>query len=81
VKSKLVLIDASSIMLRNGPTGGSMSYLKRLDTFIAASNVVPADVKAARLFGRSAEHLPYTMEGVKNGVGRASGYSVQRSSA
>jgi uncharacterized protein (DUF362 family) len=81
VKSKLVLIDASSIMLRNGPTGGSMSYLKRLDTFIAASNVVSADVEAARLFGRSAKDLPYVMEGAKDGLGKASGYSVQRSGA
>ncbi|MGA2641719.1 MAG: DUF362 domain-containing protein [Spirochaetia bacterium] len=81
VRSKLILIDASSIMLRNGPTGGSMSYLKKLDTFIAASNVVSADVEAARLFGRSAEDLPYIVEGAKAGVGRASGYSVQRSSA
>lgn len=81
VKSKLILIDASSIMLRNGPTGGSMSYLKRLDTFIAASNVVTADVEAARLFGRSAEDLPYIVEGAKDGVGKATGYSVQRSSA
>jgi uncharacterized protein (DUF362 family) len=80
VRSKLVLIDASSIMLRNGPTGGSMSYLKRLDTFICASNVVSADVEAARLFGRSPEDLPYIMEGAKAGLGKASGYSVQRSS-
>jgi hypothetical protein len=31
--------------------------------------------------GRSAEDLPYIMEGAKNGVGKAHGYSVQRSSA
>lgn len=81
VKSTLVLIDASSIMLRNGPTGGSISYLKRLDTFIGASNVVSADAEAARLFGRSAEDIPYIGEGAKAGVGKASGYSVRRSSA
>jgi hypothetical protein len=67
-------------MLRNGPTGGSTSYLKRLDTFIAASNVVPADVEAARLFDRSAEDLPYIIEGAKDGVGKVSGYAVRRSS-
>jgi len=81
VHSKLTLIDASSIMLRGGPTGGNPAYLKRLDTFIASSNVVSADAEAAKLFGRSAADILYIAKAEKAGIGRASGYAVQRTGA
>jgi uncharacterized protein (DUF362 family) len=74
----LTLIDASSIMLRNGPTGGSTSYLRKLDTFIASPSVVAADAEGAKLFGRTAAELPYLILGEKAGLGRTSGYSVER---
>jgi len=78
VRSQLTLIDASSIMLRGGPTGGNPSSLKRLDTFLASSNVVSADAEAAKLFGRTAVDLPYVAKAEKAGIGRASGYSVRK---
>jgi uncharacterized protein (DUF362 family) len=78
VRSQLTLIDASSIMLRGGPTGGNPSSLKRLDTFIASSNVVSADAEAAKLFGRTAADIPYLLQAEKAGIGRTSGYSVRR---
>jgi uncharacterized protein (DUF362 family) len=81
VRSHLTLIDASSIMLRGGPTGGRLDYLKRLDTFIASSNVVSADAEATRLFGRTASDIPYIGRAEKAGVGKASGYSVQTTEA
>ena len=81
VRSHLTLIDASSIMLRGGPTGGRPEDLKRLDTFIAASNPVSADAEAAKLFGRRAAEIGYIAKAEKAGVGRASGYSVQRAGA
>jgi uncharacterized protein (DUF362 family) len=81
VRSRLTLIDASAIMLRGGPTGGDPSCLKRLDTFIASSNAVSADAEAAKLFGRRAADIPYILKAEKAGVGKASGYAVQRASA
>ena len=77
VRSRLTLIDASAIMLRGGPTGGDPSYLKRLDTFIASSNPVSADVEAAKLFGRSASDLPYIEKAARAGAGKASGYATR----
>ena len=78
VHSRLTLIDASAIMLRGGPTGGDPADLKRLDTFIASSNPVSADVEAAKLFGRSPTDLPYVGRAEKAGVGKASGYIVRK---
>ena len=81
VRSRLTLIDASAIMLRGGPTGGVAANLKRLDTFIAASNAVSADAEAAKLFGRSAANILYLAKAEKAGLGKTSGYSVQRTGA
>jgi uncharacterized protein (DUF362 family) len=81
VRSHLTLVDASSLMLRGGPTGGNPSSLKRLDTFIASSNIVSADAEAAKLFGHSAAEIPYLVRAEKAGIGRASGYSVQKMDA
>ena len=78
VRSRLTLIDASAIMLRGGPTGGSPSYLKRLDTFLASSNVVSADAEAAKLFGRTVADVPYLSQAEKAGIGRTSGYTVRK---
>ncbi len=78
VRSKLTFIDASSIMLRNGPTGGDPSNLKRLDTFLASSNVVSADAEAAKLFGRTAADIPYIVQAEKAGMGKTTAYSVRK---
>jgi uncharacterized protein (DUF362 family) len=78
VRSKLTLVDASSIMLQGGPTGGDPTNLKRLDTFLASSNVVSADAEAAKLFGRTAADIPYILQAAKAGIGKTSGYSVRK---
>jgi uncharacterized protein (DUF362 family) len=76
VKSHLVLIDATYLMLRNGPTGGSRDYLKRMDTLIASSNVIAADTEGAKLFGKTPKDVPHIAFGEKQGVGKTSGYTV-----
>jgi len=78
VHSKLTLIDASAIMLYGGPTGGDPEDLKQLNTFIASSNPVSADVEAAKLFGRYATELPYIAKAETAGVGKASGYALHK---
>jgi uncharacterized protein (DUF362 family) len=78
VTSHLTVIDAMTLMLRNGPTGGRAEDLKRIDTVIASANVLEADCEAAGLFGRKAADVQYLVLGAKAGVGRLSGYSVQK---
>jgi uncharacterized protein (DUF362 family) len=75
VKSHLTVVDATSIMVKNGPTGGRADYLKRLDTIIASSNVVSADAVAAGLFGRDPARIGYLALGQEKGIGRLEGFT------
>ncbi len=76
VASKLTVIDAMTLMLRNGPTGGRAEDLKRTNTVIASANVLEADCEAARMFGYPPSDVGYIALGAKAGVGRISGYST-----
>jgi uncharacterized protein (DUF362 family) len=78
VLSTLTVIDATNIMLRNGPTGGNADYLKRMDTVIAAASVVSADAEAAKLFGISPDTLQYLELAVEKGIGKIDGYRTVR---
>jgi uncharacterized protein (DUF362 family) len=78
LESHLTVIDATAIMVRNGPTGGRPEFLQRLDTIIAAGRVVQADSEACRLFGRSPEDLGYLRLAEARGLGRLSGYTLAR---
>ncbi len=75
VKSHLTVVDATAIMTRGGPTGGSLSYLKDTDTVIASPNVARADAETALLFGRAPESLGYLQLAESKGIGTISGYS------
>ncbi len=77
VKSHLTVIDATNIMLRNGPTGGSTSYLKKLDTVIASPNVVQADSQTSTLFGVEPESIGYLRLAEKKGIGVLKGYTAK----
>ncbi|HEY9077067.1 MAG TPA: DUF362 domain-containing protein [Anaerolineaceae bacterium] len=50
VKPTLTVIDAVRIMVQGGPTGGSLSYVKKMDTVIASKDIVAADAYATTLF-------------------------------
>ena len=76
VKSTLTVVDATNIMLRNGPTGGRKEYLRQLDTVIASGDVVSADAEAAKLFGRDPESIEHIFLASKKGIGKIKGYTV-----
>jgi uncharacterized protein (DUF362 family) len=75
VKSHITLVDATNIMLKNGPTGGSTSYLKRLDTIVASPNVASADAETSLLFGIKPESIGYIARAAEKGIGKTQGYS------
>jgi len=55
----LSVIDATRILVRNGPSGGSMRDVNIKDTIIAAADWVAADAYATRLFGKTPAEVPY----------------------
>jgi len=78
VRSHLTVIDATWIMRRGGPTGGSLSFLERKDMVIASPSVVCADAEASRLFGVQPASIGHLRLAEARGLGRLSGYSVGR---
>jgi uncharacterized protein (DUF362 family) len=66
----LAVIDATRILLRNGPSGGNLSDVKAVGKVIASADVVAADVVAAdRLFGLGPDDVPHIQAALKEGLG------------
>jgi uncharacterized protein (DUF362 family) len=78
VKTHLTVVDATSIMIKNGPTGGRMEYLKRLDTIIASADILSADATTAELFGIDPSRIGYMALAQEKGIGKLKGYTVGR---
>jgi uncharacterized protein (DUF362 family) len=71
VRPSLVILDATTAMMTNGPTGGSLSDLKHTNTMIAGTDQVAADAFGASLLGRSLDKLPYIGKAQAAGIGTA----------
>ncbi len=69
VRPKLTIIDATRILLRNGPTGGNLADVKTLDTLLASADIVAADAYATTLFGMKPEDVGSTIAAAKLGLG------------
>jgi uncharacterized protein (DUF362 family) len=69
VKPTLVILDGIEVMMTNGPTGGSISDLKRADTLIASCDQVAADSYGCTLLGLKVSELPYLRKAQQAGVG------------
>ncbi len=71
VKPSLVILDAITSMMTNGPTGGSLSDLKNTNTMIVGTDQVAVDAFGASLLGRSLEDLPFIGKAEAAGIGTA----------
>ncbi|MFC2149297.1 DUF362 domain-containing protein [Candidatus Auribacterota bacterium] len=70
-KPALTIVDAIRILVKNGPTGGNLNDVKRMNTIIASVDPVAADSLAATLFGLKGTDLGYVVIGEKMGIGTA----------
>jgi uncharacterized protein (DUF362 family) len=71
VRPALTVVDAVRILVRNGPTGGNLADVNKVDHVIASHDIVAADSCAARLFQVDPMSLSYVQAGVAMGLGRA----------
>ena len=71
VRPTLVILDGTEVMVTNGPTGGSVSDLKRANTMIAACDQVAADAYGCGLLGLAVRELPYLAKAENSGAGTA----------
>lgn len=69
VRPQLTVIDATRILVANGPTGGSLDDVKQMDTIIAGADVVAADAYATTLFGMTGADVAYVTMANERGLG------------
>ena len=65
----LNILDATRIMLRNGPTGGRLSDVKVLNRVAASSDPVLLDAYGTTLFGLEPGDIPSVKAGHASGLG------------
>lgn len=70
VRPALTIIDAVRILVDHGPTGGSLTDVKKIDTIIASPDIVATDTYAASLFNIKPDQLPYLQAGFNLGLGQ-----------
>ena len=63
------MVDAVRILTANGPTGGDLNDVEKLDTVIAGADIVAADSYAATLFDLRGEDIPYVRAAAAMGLG------------
>jgi uncharacterized protein (DUF362 family) len=71
VRPSLVVLDGTTTMMTNGPTGGSLGDLKETATMIVSTDQVAADAFGATLLGKKPTDLPYILKAEGAGVGTA----------
>jgi uncharacterized protein (DUF362 family) len=64
-----VILDGTEVMMTNGPTGGSVSDLRRANTLIASCDMVAADAYGCRLLELTISDLPYLAKAENAGAG------------
>ncbi len=69
INPDLTIIDAYRILLRHGPTGGSLEDVKTTKTIIAATDPVLADSYAATLFNVNPKEIGHIHNAEKFGLG------------
>ena len=70
IKPTLTILDAVRILTANGPQGGSLADVKKLDTVIVGFDPVAIDSYGATLFGMKGSDLGYVTIGHKLGLGQ-----------
>ena len=70
IKPTLTILDAVRILTGNGPQGGSLADVRKLDTVIAGIDQVAIDSYGATLFGMKGSDLGYVRIANERGVGR-----------
>ncbi len=75
--ASLVVVDGSRSLLRNGPTGGSLSDVTATKTIAAGLDQVALDAWAAELMGRLPQHIPSITEAQVRGIGTSDWRSLE----
>ncbi len=67
----LTVVDAVRILKDNGPSGGDLNDVQKLDTIIASADFVAADSYATTLFGLQPSDIAYISAAARMGLGNS----------
>lgn len=77
VRPTLVILDGTEVMMTNGPTGGSITDLRRANTLIASCDQVAADAFGCTLLNLQPAGLLYIAKAQALGAGTADYQSLK----
>jgi uncharacterized protein (DUF362 family) len=69
MRPTLVVVDATRVLVRNGPQGGNVDDTRELGTVIATVDQVAADAFGSSLIGQKRENIAYLKMGQERGLG------------
>jgi uncharacterized protein (DUF362 family) len=69
IEPTLVILDATRMLMRNGPTGGSLGDVAAGNTLVAGTDMVAVDTVGYTLLGRDPSHLEYLHRAQAAGLG------------
>lgn len=78
IRPQLTVIDATRLLLRNGPSGGRLQDVRIEDTVLASADPVAADACATVLFGRDPGDLGSSVAAAAMGLGTLQLNRIQR---
>ncbi|MBI5508429.1 MAG: DUF362 domain-containing protein [Deltaproteobacteria bacterium] len=78
MKPTLTILDATRVLLANGPTGGSLDDVKRFDTVAVGVDEVALDAFGAGFLNRSPSELGFLARAVAAGIGTLDYKSLKR---
>ena len=69
MRPTLTIVDATRVLVRNGPQGGNVDDTKVMNQIIATVDQVAADAYGCTLIGQKRENLAYLKMGQERGLG------------
>ncbi len=69
IKADLTILDAYRMLVRNGPTGGSLDDVKTPKTVVAGTDPVAIDSYGATMFDLDPSRIEFLQEAEKRGLG------------
>jgi uncharacterized protein (DUF362 family) len=77
MRPTLTIIDATRVLMRNGPQGGNIADARDAHTICASIDQVAADAWGCALVGRRPDEIPYLAMGVARGLGTSDWKSLR----
>ncbi len=78
LRPTLTVMDATRVLLRNGPQGGNVADTQEVGQVIASVDPLAVDAYACGLLGLSPQDLPYLDLGEKRGLGTSDLAKIER---